>query len=369
MNFLRKLRSLLWLVLLSPAAAGPATNPASVQTGETKFTFMQRSPLSSWKQITQRLGITDNDVPGDYDLKTFTFTAYIPSDYDPSVAYGIFVYLGNHDVNTPPKQWEPVLDKSHMIFIAPDWHSPTNELALIGLGFDAVDNLKRLYNIDSHRLYDMWFNSGPLLMPVAGADVYTGMILGEDWDFYRKIDLPGGQYVPAKFPPPPHDLMEKAKQHGVVLISVSNNKHPEGEIMAKAMKQDGFSAVLSIAQSSDELHYPNYAAGWFTVPVLPFLDKNNNAESHAVSKPHAAAGAPSSAAAARASGAAAPAASAAASSSSADAQHLLSMAQLYLSNGSTELARAKLEDVIAKYPKDPAAGTAKKLLDALPPKQ
>jgi hypothetical protein len=225
MHPLRKLRALCWTVLLSLAAAAPATAPADAsppQTGEITLKFSQRSPLSSRTEIARRLGLHDTKLlPEDYDLAAFTFRVYVPPNYDPKTPYGVFVYLGNHDDNTVATKWEPLFDKSHMIFIAPDWHSPQAEWQLIGLGFDAIDNLKRLYNIDTNRLYDMWFNSGPLLMPIAGADVYTGMILGEDWRYWRRISMRPNQFHPADFQSPPADLLAKAKPHAVVLNSSS----------------------------------------------------------------------------------------------------------------------------------------------------
>ena len=44
------------------------------------------------------------------------------------------------------------------------------------------------------------------------------------------------------------------------------------------------------------------------------------------------------------------------------AQHLLGMAQLYISNGQTDLAQKKLQQIIDAYPGDPAAAKAKELL-------
>jgi hypothetical protein len=218
MHHLRKSRVFWTVVLLAAATASagaPTTGPASApppQTGDIKLTFSQRSPLSSPKEIARRISLKESDLAGgDYDLTTFVFRAYIPPNYDPHASYGVFVYLGNHDANSVTTKWEPLFDKSHMIYIAPDWHAPMVEWQLIGLGFDAIDNLKRLYNIDTHRLYDMWLNSGSLLMPVTGADFYTGMIMSEDWDYYRKIEVPGKGYHDADFQLPPSDLLRKAK--------------------------------------------------------------------------------------------------------------------------------------------------------------
>lgn len=47
------------------------------------------------------------------------------------------------------------------------------------------------------------------------------------------------------------------------------------------------------------------------------------------------------------------------------AESLLSVAKLLIANGQTDLARAKLQEIIRGYPTDPAAGEAKKLLDQM----
>lgn len=278
MHHLRQLRSLFWTALLSLAAAAPATGPANAsppKTGEITLTFTQRSPLSSRKEIARRLGAKESELRDDYDLTTFTFRTYVPANYDPSTPYGVFVYLGSHDVPTVPTKWEPFFDKSHMIFIGPDWHSPQRGWELLGLGFDAIHNLQRLYNIDTRRLYDMWFGSFSLDLPIAGADVYSGMIFGRQWEYFRRINLPDHHYVPPSIPPPRTDLLQKARQHGVVLISLTDEPASGGggPLIATALKQDGFAHVLSITQTVDNVHYPNFAASWITDPVLPFLDK------------------------------------------------------------------------------------------------
>ncbi|HWE92405.1 MAG TPA: tetratricopeptide repeat protein [Tepidisphaeraceae bacterium] len=357
----RRIRALCWTALLSLAAAAPATAPGNAsppQTGEITLTFTQRSPLSSRKEIARRLALPESKLPGgDYDLTTFPFRAYVPPNYDPNTPYGVFVYLGNHDVNTVATKWEPLFDKSHMIYITTDWHSPQPEWQLVGLGFDAIDNLKRVYNIDTHRLYDMWFNSGPLLMPIACADVYTGMILGEDWEYWRRINVPPNQFHAADFQSPPADLLTKAKPHGVVLITLGNNPDSGAPTIAMALKQDGFAHVLSITQPPEELHYPNYAAGWITDPVLPFLDK---AARQSPAGPATPATAATPATPATRPSTPSPAAGP-------EAQHLLTMAQLFLDNGKPERARTNLQAILARFPHDPAAVPAKKLLDSLPP--
>jgi hypothetical protein len=355
MHSVHNCRPLFWTILLSLAAAAPAiagADKAPPQTGELVLTFHQRSPLSSRKEVARRLSEKEYDAKDDYDLSTFTFQVYVPRNYDPKISYGIFVYLGNHDVASVPTQWEPVFDKSHMIFIGPDWNGLTHEWQLIGLGFDAVDNLMRLYNIDSHRLYDMWFGSENLDIAFAGADVYTGMIFGRRWEYFRRVKVPDkNAYLPASIPPPLPELLQKARPHGVVLLNLTDEPDDGsggGPVIAMALKQDGFTHVLSIRQTVDEVHYPNYAPNWIGDSVLPFLDK---AAQQSVAMTPTPSTRPSDAS----------------PSASPQARHLLTMAKLYLTNGNTERARTNLQAIVGSYPHDPAATEAKKLLASLPP--
>jgi hypothetical protein len=379
---MRQLQRVLWSVLLSLTAAGPITAPDSApppQTGDITLNFTQRSPLSSRKEIARRLALKESDLADDYDLTTYPFKAYIPPNYDPSTPYGVFVYLGIKDVNDVAVDWEGVFDKSHMIFITPYYHNNgTREWHLIGLGFDAIENLKRLYNIDTHRLYEMWNGSG-IDLAVAGADVYSGMIIGENWDYFRRIDVGGGRYHPAACQRPPSDLLQKAMRHGVVLITSAPIENSGAPFIAKALKEDGFTQVLSLNQTRDEMHFPHFAASWISDPVLPFLDKARQKGLSAPTEsdePVAAAppppvettGDPSPSTPSTRPAASPPAPSSRPTPSvTSNAEHLLSLARLYIQNGNTELARTKLKAILTAYPKDPAAIEAKKLLDSLPP--
>jgi FimV-like protein len=46
-------------------------------------------------------------------------------------------------------------------------------------------------------------------------------------------------------------------------------------------------------------------------------------------------------------------------------QRLLNLAQAYISSGAKELARTKLNQIVEKYPNDPAAKKARQLIDEL----
>jgi hypothetical protein len=99
----------------------PSSQPApQVQTGEVDLTFTQRSPLSTPKEIARRLKANPDK---DYDLSTLPFKAYVPTNYDPAVPHGLFVYLGYKDSVSTPPQWHAMLEQHHLIFITPVCHT------------------------------------------------------------------------------------------------------------------------------------------------------------------------------------------------------------------------------------------------------
>lgn len=146
------------MVFLIAAQSTFADGP---KTGELDLTFTQRSPLSSPAAMAERLDLKLSDLGADYDLSQRPFKAYVPSNYDPKVPVGIFVYLGYKDSSDTPPLWDPVLEKHHLIFITPVCHSGTHYANAVpvwqsvGLAFDAVENLKRQYSIDTKRIYLM----------------------------------------------------------------------------------------------------------------------------------------------------------------------------------------------------------------------
>jgi hypothetical protein len=345
---------------LQATADTPTTVP--VQTGEIDLTFTQRSPLSTPKEIARRLNAKEHDLAPDYDLSKFPFKVYVPKNYDPAVPHGVIVYLGYKDSVSVATLWEPALDQNHLIFITPVAHSghaydPVIPMwQTLGLAFDALDNLKRTYNVDAKRCYLMAFDNS-LQMTLGCADVFTGFIVCMDNNFWAKLTMPNGSYYNATFTLPGGPIFGMAKQRGIVLAFEDiENAGSESSLIARTMKQLGFNVLPLRATAGEDLHYPNLKIEWFEQTALPFLDKAAvNAKVRPASVAQEATTHPTT------ERAAAPA------SDEPEPQHLLKVAKLYIDNGQTNFARPKLETIIRKYPYDPAAVTAKQLLDQLPP--
>jgi hypothetical protein len=260
----------------APAEVG---SPSKVISAECNLTFTQRSPLSNRHEIARRLSLDETDMGADYDLAKCPFKAYVPIS-DPAVPYAVLVYLGYKDSVSVATPWEPVLDKSHMIFITPVCHhgshySPSVSVwQMLGLAFDAVDNLKSKYKIDPHRIYLMAWEGG-MQTAFASTDVFTGDIITYDAEYFRPLSLSDGRFYPPAFPSPPDELYQQARSRPIVLIDQgfdSADKMPR--LILDAMKADGFTHVLTkVLSLGDDLHYPNLKSNWFEQDVLPFLDK------------------------------------------------------------------------------------------------
>jgi hypothetical protein len=341
-------------------ADSPTTAPA--KTGDLTLTFTDRSPQSSPKDLAHRLNLKPTDVANDYDLSSKPYKAYVPTNYDPATPHGIFVYLGYKDSTGTPKDWHPLLEKSHLIFITPVSHTGTQYEPSIplwqtlGLAFDAVHNLKQQYAINPSRIYLMVMDDNATQLTLVSTDVFTGFVIAMDPGYFRRISA-GNRYYPPTFPPPPEQYKRLAQRRPYFLLDTFGADDPTNKIIqlkAAAMKQDGIKLVdTAPASLTTDLHYPDFKVEWFEDKALPFLDKSTSA---ATTEPASVARTTTKPTTSALPAAAAPS----------PAAHALSMARLYIKNGQPELARTKLQLIIETFPNDPAAEQARELLKRLP---
>ena len=344
-----------YLLLPFVRADAPATtqSAAGVATGEIDLTFTDRSPLSKPEELERRLVLKTADVSPDYDLSKCPFKAYVPTNYSESTPVGLFVYLGYKDTVGTPPLWHPLLEKYHMIFVSPVCHSGEQYAPAVpkweslGLAFDAVENLKKQYSVDPHRIYMMSWAKDSTRISLAAGDVFTGFVVVGDPSYCVRMMTTDGRFYSPEFLPPPGELIIHAKDSPFLFI-YDGSLDPEMVLKVATMRRGGFAHVKSIGLSfGDDLHFPNLKAEWFDEQAMSFLDKseasnagspNPGATTTASTKPAAPVNQP---------------------------EHLLSMAKILLANGQTSLAKKKLEQIVEVYPRDPAAEEAKKLLQQL----
>ncbi|MGA2231871.1 MAG: hypothetical protein ABSH22_13315 [Tepidisphaeraceae bacterium] len=361
--------TLLCAIMMASAAAGRAAETpgaaaaGEVKTGEIDLTFTQRSPLSTRKELARRLSLKETDLGDDYDLSQRPFKAYVPGNYDAATPQGIVVYLGYKDTVSSPPDWRPFLDDSHLIFISPVCHTGDHYMPqvplwqTVGLALDAVYNLKQQYSINAKRIYIMTWDMQAAL---STADIGDGLIVTYDDNYFVRMALPDGRYFKPEFPPPPDDLLQAAKRHGVFIISPPPGDGPQAAPLRLAiMKQQGFAHVTLVNLSvTDDLHFPNFKLDWFQKQAIPFLDSASAGQLDAATT--------ASPVAAKAAPVPTPTASVKpAAPEPSPAAHLLALAKLYLNNNQPDAARTKLQQIIDEYPTDPAATTAKQMIESM----
>ncbi|HEY7087154.1 MAG TPA: hypothetical protein VH518_03635 [Tepidisphaeraceae bacterium] len=325
------------VICLVPAAA--MAQPS--KTGEFITTFSKRSPLSEKKELLNRLGKKD---PGkDYDLASESFMVYVPHDYDASVPHGLIVWMNYKDVDTTPKSLQPLLDKSHTIFVVSK-SAGQEDWIRAGLALDAVQNIKQLYTIDEKRVYLF-----ALLQPdqvigqkmgLSYADAFTGFVYIWNQRYFRPIPIPGepGTSYAVSFSKPNLPVYNIAKTRKHVLIGDARAGGTD-KLILKAYEQDGFHSMFYTEAAFDDLHYPSIQTGWFE-KTMQFLDAPDQAvaSTHPTETTRPAISEP---------------------------QRMLNLAKTYLGMKNYPVARTKLQDVIRKFPDDPAAAEAKQLLEQI----
>ncbi len=351
--------------------ADPATQPT--KTGEFQCTFTDRNPLSAPGKIATLLKLKEKDLGEDYDLSQRPFWVYVPANYDPATPYGIVVYLGYKDSVSTPPLWQPVADKAHLILITPVCHSgvayaPADPLwQTMGLALDAVYNLKRQYNIDNSRIYQMSWNDGSMQVAIATSDVFSGFIIGLDGKWFGQLQASNGGFYKPGFEVASSELLSQAHHRGFFLIDDQPaNGNEMYALRTAAMKRSGFTYIKESTQLSlgEDLHYPMSGAKWFEQDALPFLDASSEAEAKLPHPTHAAPPAMQATASTKP-GAATTSPATPAHVTPSEAQHLLTLSQMYIDNSQPDMARRNLHRILDEYPKDPAADKARALLEKI----
>jgi hypothetical protein len=158
--------------------------PTKVETGRVSLTFQKSSPLSTAETLLSRLEISEKALPADIvadktkwipDISGQTFEVYVPNNYKPNTAFGLFVWTGVSDMRP---DWEGVFAHHKLIVVDANIRKrPGQFLGTYTWCLDAVDNLKSVYNIDDKRIYLSGFSAGGSFaagMMRAFPDVFSG---------------------------------------------------------------------------------------------------------------------------------------------------------------------------------------------------
>ncbi|HEX8521399.1 MAG TPA: tetratricopeptide repeat protein [Tepidisphaeraceae bacterium] len=344
----------------SVAAAQDKPAPAGdLKKGAFETTFTERSPLSSLKELTDRLG--KPGMEADYDLAKTTFLVAVPEDYDPSKKYGLLVLDNYKDSNSHPTPVLPQLAQMNVIFVSPKAMGAAGA-ERCGLLLDAVHNLKKQYDIDPTRIYLFACDYDHCGQRVAFGypDVFTGNMFIVFYGSFKPVRAFNGGTYPPNLPAPNLTRYAQAKLHPAVFADQSGNNQQSKDDLFKFYEKE-FKHTKRMTLTVEQYHYPNYTTDWLP-DVIKFFDEQQRQKP----APAEADAAPTPATPAPVAAASTPATQpAAAKPRGDDPDKLLGLAKTLVSAGRYEQARTRLSAIIEKYPDSPAAKSARELLDQI----
>ena len=351
-----RLLSMLLAVLASLTCFGvERTQPASA-TGRLQLTFTERSPLSATDVVLHRLDLDDQPVDRaslDYNLSVELFDVFVPTDYNPRFRCGLFVWMGVPEFSG---YWLDVLSRHKLIAVA-----PANARGGYGPALDAVHNMKKLYNVDPHRVYVSGFSRGGQMAVslVRGfPDVFRGGLFLMGGYFYHSRKTANGEREPTleealpKWKAPLDQLRNDMR-----LVIMKGGSDPqwtpqEGRSDYKALLLDGFTRVTYLEVPGHGHMHPDVK--WFEkgIIALDFSAPVTPPITSPTAKPQPLPG------------------------QNAQAQRILATAQLHLESAPApkspnpdaerarhrETARKYLQQLLRDYPTTPAAAKAQELL-------
>lgn len=342
------LATLCWI-----CACGASARADAPATGDFEWKLTAHAPASTPAELTKRFGYAAEEISSVPDLTDKRLFVHVPADYAPASPPGVLVVISDRQVTAPPAEIKSICDAMHLICVVPE-DGTGDPVGRATLMLDIADNLQKQYTLDKRRVYCVNDSEEDHFSPFVTADAYTGFINSGKFIMYGRVLMPKrhGYFEPHDTHVPSEAIIAQAKRRGWVFATdpeLGSNDAWGKEYrrdFAAQMGSKGYSHVQLIDVGSGEAQYPKFDV-WLK-RAIHFLDASQSATPGTPAASQPATG------------------GAAAASGSADAAaRLLKLGKLYFDAGKKDLARAKLKEVLTKYPTDPAAATAKKLLDQL----
>jgi hypothetical protein len=238
-----------------------------------------------------------------------------------------------------------VLDRTHTIFIVAKTANQS-PWARAGLLLDAAFNLRQQYHIDDHRSFLMSLPTPDdtlgQQMGLAFPDTFAGFAYIMNFRYFRPISDSGQQYAMSFAKPANAALFGQSKLRRHVLVG-DLRMSETNRLVQKAYAQDGFANSALLETTVANVTYPKLDADFFG-KLLDSLEATPNVI--AAPPPPASQ----------------PIASEPPKANETDASRMLNLAKSLAEAHQPDAARAKLKDLLAKFPDDPAAVEAKSLL-------
>ncbi len=187
--------------LVASSALVHATSPpiqTEAKTGRFQTAFDTPSLLGTYGEMIERFagekGLKDLDESIAADGLTIdkyraftvtlaeeTYEVYVPPAYHPSKPIGLMIYIPARDTGAPHPQYLPVLDERYMIYIAANLSGNRQNPVLrrAPLALHALENMKRIYNVDPARVYASGLSGGGKMAVYMGlnyGDHFTGAL-------------------------------------------------------------------------------------------------------------------------------------------------------------------------------------------------
>ncbi|MFG0250403.1 MAG: PHB depolymerase family esterase [Phycisphaeraceae bacterium JB051] len=159
--------------------------------GTLMASFMDQSSDSSLASMIARIKFRTSIPPMVYNIEDETFVLYVPKAYDPTVHYGLVVYLSNLPAMVPPEDWQKVLDDNKLIWVsANNAGKDQSPYRRMGLALDGLFNATLRYRIDTNRINVAGMHSGAQLASVLAVhypEQFSGGLFMHDCLYHRDI--------------------------------------------------------------------------------------------------------------------------------------------------------------------------------------
>ena len=254
-HFAQNFKCICMLVLLGAASSYaenvPDKPPEKAKTGDSNFTFTERSPFSSGKEIAARF---KSGPPPEYDLSKESYTVFVPAIYDPAKPIGLMVFI-----SSSPQGWVPykqTCEQHYCIWVSANKSGNDRPPPIRwGLALDAVFNLKKLYAIDDDRVYLSGISGGGRAASMAAMqfpEVFQGALYSCGQNFYKDVPMPSkpGYFWPSAMPAPKTAFLEPTKAENRFVFHTNEkdfNREETHEIEA-LYRKEGFKHTLLIEE-------------------------------------------------------------------------------------------------------------------------
>jgi len=185
-----------------------------------------------------------------YDIQRERFALIVPETGHPVTNWGLFVWISPGD---PPKvrpDWEPVLARQKLLFVAA-WNSGNERevFARVRLAVDASFNMRQHFRIDPKRIYIAGFSGGgrvASMVALSYADIFTGAIPICGVNFYADLADADGTRFGRTFAPPEALIAMARKNSRIALITGERdiNRTNTKAAYEDGYKKDGFAHLL-----------------------------------------------------------------------------------------------------------------------------